>query len=728
MNKKNQDIEYVTLPYDFVPFAGTGKTEDYLYPYREDAAPNTDKAVPKHNDRTDLSGCITYTIRPYSELALEMREKDGGGTFLSGSSIRGKIRSNIELLSASYPKFIDRSEMLYRNIASKIYRGKVLEGDKVKSDIEKSIKAGYLQKRGNAFYVVPAKKIGDKYFASIKEHQLLNMNLKSDDISYLFEPGGVDGDQLLENQKEIKELNGTIKSLRRKLKEQLKKKQKNLDRIFMRKFSFLGEEWESENEDQLNLLEEDLQNRLMKEFQSEESENTDIIRLCKSYARRWRLKAEIEAKYRSGRKVEDFKPYQQAVFLKSTHGGSVVNLVSSATVECTEKACLFNSTNATSKRSHYIVKEPDASEEECLVPQSVIESYNMMYKKMQIFGGKSFYDLFGGYDKLYTKESKTGNLAKWPIVFFKDDGDSGEKKVLQIGRTPYFKVPYGYQLTELLGTKEIKNVDYASALFGYVKEEKDNDKKSSSYKSRLRFSPVDVVGNPKVLTKQFLLPSPFASASAMYLQQNDKKELQSYEKKEEKHKAKTPPKLNGYKYYHVLKETILKRGSITNKEMISERTIIKPEGVSLKGTIYFTNLKQEEVGLLLLGLNSGLLFQSQQYKEELRKHTQHLEQGYELIGGAKPYGYGKVKFESLQLKLDIEGNDFESLIADTEEESELGEYIDAFITKMGGKNYFEHIHLNQYLQSKQEKPTNEHKNWTEDFGGGYKKHWRLKSN
>jgi len=84
--------DYV-LPYDFVPIADKENRE---FPYSKDN-------IPKHNSNGDLSGIISYKIVPHSDLVIELREKLNKGYFISGSQIRGKVRTNLEILSASYP-------------------------------------------------------------------------------------------------------------------------------------------------------------------------------------------------------------------------------------------------------------------------------------------------------------------------------------------------------------------------------------------------------------------------------------------------------------------------------------------------------------------------------------------------------------------------------------------------------------------------------------------------
>ncbi len=164
--------------------------------------------------------------------------------------------------------------------------------------------------------------------------------------------------------------------------------------------------------------------------------------------------------------------------------------------------------------------------------------------------------------------------------------------------TPYFKIPYEHSLREITGEKDEKNIDYADAIFGFISNE---DK--SAYKSRVRFSAIDINESIKKDEREFLLTTPSATACAMYLEQKGKR-LSTYE-------DVNPPKLNGYKYYRILKDaqtdTIPDDPSkvekmISNKEVIKAKDSHYKHGYALEGKIYFNNLNVKRTRLLLLKL------------------------------------------------------------------------------------------------------------------------------
>lgn len=695
--RQNQEpVDYVTLPYNFVPFA-----EKVHFPYNRDN-------VRKHDEKDGLSGWLSYTITPYSDLALEVRTKREGGYFVSGSQIRGRIRANLEMLSASYPEFIARSPMLYRDFTGKL-KNSYSDRMELSEGIERAVRVGFLRKVGQEFYIAPARQIGDKNFLSIKEHRLMKMGISKAGKSFstLFDWGGQDEEikEFDELQSRIECLTREIVSQRENLKDRLTDIQQEVSSIFLKKYNF-NKKLNSDNlknsaydyRPELARIKDDLWRDLQKKLPAGDAELTELYQLT---AERWQLKAEIYVKYRRLKPNRKFIPYQRNVYYKANAGQGIEKIAFEASTETPNKAYLFNSTNASSKRSHYFLLGPVEGQNECPVSQSVIEGYKQNLKKFHATDGdsstrdkkKKFYDIFDNYEALQKESGNTEGL----IVFFRSfkDESAGEEK-LYVGRTPYFKIPYKHQLEDLLETREKGGVDYAGALFGYIPDEQDGDGKSeTAYKSRLRFSPVDIGSNPHIENKIFLLPTPYASASAMYLQQSDD-ELQTYEQEK-------PPRLNGYKYYRILKTPHAFQPPDDMENMLSGKRVIGHSGIDLKGKVYFHNLTSSELGLLLLSIDLKQLLKSQKYKEIAAEYRNRLEQTYDLLGGAKPYGFGKVKMEIQSLELEKNGKDFESLVLEPMELlEEWHEYIDSFITTMRGQQYFTEVHFDQYIQSKLE--------------------------
>ncbi|MCY1106856.1 hypothetical protein [Shouchella clausii] len=707
---KTKESVDITLPYSFIPFA-----KQFHFPY-------TYEGLPKHNKLKGFSGSISYTITPKADLYTETRVNKDGHYFLSGSSARGLVRSNVEILSASYPEFIDRTQMLYRDITSN-KKGRYLKilanKDQQLEEIEREIEVGYLQKQGNEYYVVPTKKFRNgKNFISIKEHILKDWNVLKTN-NYLF------GDNTLREikdlQNEIDKLTPIIKKYRKFLDSNYKKK---IQDLFLKDFRSYKKRQEKKK---IADLEEELVRKLKTILAGVNHDKLDSNKLSDAYAKRWILKFRIENKYKSLKNNNRFEPYRSVVYFKESVHGGIASMSKIKSEEHHLLGCIFNSTNASSKRSHYVAREQDNGKERILVPQTVIASYNKMKEKMRTNKTNKeiiehYYDIFNS-DNRNSKENRDDHL---PVVFYQAaSGDNGQTVINKIGVTPYFKVPYDYQIDELIGEKDKGRIDYATALFGYVNEEindegnanknEENDR-LQSFKSRVRFGPIDIIGSP--IFKEpapLLLPSPSASAEAMYLKQ-DQPKLVTYEKTVTKGYQKKP-ELNGYKYYHVLKNKVNYTPKKDTENMESKRKVLEPQGIQLKGKIHFTNLTKEEIGLLLLGVDVSLFHKSDLFKQVFA--DEDLNECYDLLGGGKPYGYGKVKIKVDSLNLETRGNDFHSLMLSKEEKKEgtqLKEYINSFISEMNGTKYFENVHLAHYLQSKKvfkEVKGVKHYNWSD---------------
>lgn len=693
-------IRYVTLPYDFIPFAANA-----YFPYTQDK-------VNKHDELSGLSGWITYTITPYSDIVMEVREKQGGGYFVSGSQIRGRIRANLEMLSASYPEFVSRKVMVYRDfsgISRRSYQERM--GLEAGAGVERAVCAGFLRKEGQEFYIVPAQTLGDKNFLSIKEHRLLNLGVQANkSISLLFNWTYARKAEMNNIQKAIEDKTRQIILLRQKVKTKLRINQGKISQIFLLKeYNFTTA---FDKNKKLEVLKEELWQKIKALISSSDPE---VERLYQLTVDRWYLKAQMYLRYRQmayHEKNKRFEPYQKSIYYQLTAGGGIDKLAFSSSADIPHKGYLFNSTNAGSKRSHYFVLPPQKDRQRVWVSQSLIDAYEQNLEKFHSSKFKMFYNIFENYDEL----SRGPGSADGIIVFFKTESDS--EKLSCIGRTPYFKIPYHHQLEQLLGQRPPGKIDFASALFGYIPAERSGD---SAYKSRLRFSPVDIEGEFTCEKKKLLLATPYASAQAMYLQQQGT-DLQTYEQK-------TAPKLNGYKYYHVLPQPHNAQAGNRFDAMLSEKRIIHSRNITLSGRIYFHNLTKAELGLLLVSIETEQFLQSKRYQDIVANYKESLQQTYELIGGAKPYGYGKVKIHIQSLNFEKAGNDFDTLILNpTQIVDHWDEYIDAFIEEMDGKNYFSEINFASYVVSKQEFFSPIDIYWDSDKlkNGGYDKSYRLK--
>ena len=172
-NKNNSNKEnygYVGAPYNFVPLS------EKVYEYPEGT-------LAMHNDvREELfSGDISYEITAKTPIFIddgsELHQfyKNSKGQYcIPGSSIRGLIRNNVQILGfSSIFEDIDDYALMYRSVAggqekkryADILGSKQLEIDKKKIGILQNVKAGYIANEDGNYVIYPnkVKSIGKPY-------------------------------------------------------------------------------------------------------------------------------------------------------------------------------------------------------------------------------------------------------------------------------------------------------------------------------------------------------------------------------------------------------------------------------------------------------------------------------------------------------------------------------------------------------------------------------------
>lgn len=634
-------LKTVILPYQFIPFKERKNAPHYYTPYIKQIGGDSNQ-LPRHDQSKSnlISGTIEYEIEQHSPLVLELRQtwRDGklskNELFLSGSQIRGLVRTNAEILSHSFPEHVNKNDFYFRDFANPGAREhykhllglKKSESNEPEKQINKIVRAGFLTKIGKKFYVVPAQPFDrGEYFKKIKEHQL-------------------------------------------------RERFPDLDR------KFLLFHWK------------DKQHRAVDYFELPRNE-------C-------------------------YMPYQ---YFNEKH-----------------QLYLYNSSATDSKNSHYLIKTPNYKEL-LEVPDELVNQYNKMLKNMKFPQLKKNNSMKKIYQEFYNLFEKDGEGDKHErdgrIVFYLTDGD----KIVAIGRTPFLKIPTRYNVRTLLDTGE--NVDYgrldfARALFGFAEEEVEEkiDTNVSAYKSRVRFEPVLVKGLCEKKPKKFLLPSPSATAEGMYLKQ--KTNVCRYKKIRYSNigeannsiEDQDKPNLRGFKYYLVRKKAVTNTINEGNKnQQINTEKYVYEEGLKMSGKIHFNHLTWDELGLLLLSVDIKHVFELD-LKElsDIQKKTQL--RLFELIGGAKAYGYGKVQINIKQLKLDPQETSFEALLGmkkvDDNQETIIKKAIEAFINKMKSdfnQHYLQSETFQHYLLSKMEyDQENKILEWTE-CKNGYEDHWVLEN-
>lgn len=216
-------------------------------------------------------------------------------------------------------------------------------------------------------------------------------------------------------------------------------------------------------------------------------------------------------------------------------------------------------------------------------------------------------------------------------IYFYKVAAKDSSKVIGFGPTPYFRIPYQNSTRRGLPMFYDKKsgIDYVTSMFGYISEVAANSN-DTGYKSRLSFQNAILVGaldeDKDLVDRDFVLMSPKGSAFDMYLQQDgrrldgddDKTGLMTYNNKDFV--------LRGHKIYWKRSKVTGAKGEA--KDAVTSHLQVLKAGDGKKtfaGRVYFDNLHDDEIGLLLMSL---------QYKDS-KTETR-------LLGSAKPYGYGKV--------------------------------------------------------------------------------------
>lgn len=181
---------YSFAPYNFIPF-----TEDVK---QSPAAYDSYESLPPHDCYVEgkLSGEISYRLTALQEMRIGGGEtvngiktifRDGQGRcVIPGSTMRGFVRSHVEMLSFSYPENIDDSYILYRSFADKCkklrdqYR-EAMNGREESTAVAergyvKNVRVGYLYCRKDAsgnkrLYVLPVKEFGESGCTCFKVHE-----------------------------------------------------------------------------------------------------------------------------------------------------------------------------------------------------------------------------------------------------------------------------------------------------------------------------------------------------------------------------------------------------------------------------------------------------------------------------------------------------------------------------------------------------------------------------
>lgn len=539
---------YVGAPYNFVPFS----KDVYHYPKGKQT---------KHNDMSEdlLSGEISYEMTAKTPIFVGDGRKDEKGTELfhknergsyaiPGSTVRGLIRNNVQILGLSeMGDDVDDYALMYRAVAGGMEKrryGETLGTDQINVGVNKTVilnvlrnvKAGYIREEGGKYFIREA-----------KEHAVGNGKYS---MNYYV----LSEKQILENQQDYPFFTNNPK----------KRMMYNLNCEF-RKDVRSGRNGKK----QVKYIPND--------------KNTMVNK--------------------------DYKPYYEEVSYELS--GDRITKVGEKGQFC-EKGYVLSSGFMNEKKAVYIIPEMEKDAARKGVLEDDVRAFRIDLSKrentLKRFGGKAFFDL-----------PDRGECK--PVFFIQLK--KAQKKRLYFGFTPRLRLFYDHTIKDgLVGKHKEGGVDYAKAIFGYVKEE-------GSYRSKVSFTDAVVKDTDNLNSlvcgeKQALLLDPKPTSYMDYVKPDEKGMPVTYNK--------AGFSLRGVKQYW-LKKDIVDTSNIDPK-LSKVTTKFQPldAGVEFAGKVRFQNLTQDELGLLLWSIR-------------LNKNSEM------NVGKGKPYGYGRIKTELKEVKI-----------------------------------------------------------------------------
>jgi hypothetical protein len=292
-----------------------------------------------------------------------------------------------------------------------------------------------------------------------------------------------------------------------------------------------------------------------------------------------------------------------------------------------EKSFLFTTGSMNKKKYGY-----KFSTNTLLEPVPVEESFTKAYKN-DVNRAESIDNFYRRIKNSYPKLGK-------PVFFKEVDG-----QVIHYGHTPNYRLPFKKSIgdhipTELLKSNNIDKADLVQGLFGDTfSDGKNKKKKDTMIASRLSFGDLMSDNAESFDTTQLLkiLASPKPTTFQQYLEQEDSNHLKNWN---------SEANIRGFKMYWHKKTN--SEGSVEvswNESNGTEKTKshterVKPikENATFIGKIWFQNLSEKELGLLLMAL-------------EPKFNVQEGEEIAHKIGLAKPLGFGSIKVSVDDLKV-----------------------------------------------------------------------------
>ncbi|MCF6463749.1 TIGR03986 family type III CRISPR-associated RAMP protein [Clostridium sp. Cult1] len=356
---------------------------------------------------------------------------------------------------------------------------------------------------------------------------------------------------------------------------------------------------------------------------------------------------------------KNYKPYRAQISFNLAEDGEVTKIAEVGKAKY--NGYILSGGFISGKRCHYVVPPMDDELDSAnSLDQDDLNESIRLYKQDMLATQKAYIE--DGVFKVY-KEYEFYALPekneKKPVFYIKDS--TKDSSIIHFGFIPYLRLSYEKSVLDGVCDKykNTKGISYADGIFGFTNKSyqiKNRESINISYKSRLSFEDAVVTKGGRVDKEciiDVILAKPKPTSYNLYLKQDKdagKKELHIYDGDFE---------IRGFKQYwlkNYIDKPHLEPGKVENM-----KTTLYPleKNTEFEGKIYFNNLDEEELGLLIWAL-------------KLEGNC------YQNIGLAKPYGFGRVKVKDIELKIEDLDKKYNTFSFDYYKEGDIDKYINIY--------------------------------------------------
>ena len=612
-----------------------------------------------------LTGEISYNVKSITPIIINGSKDDSNETSffmnengrlaIPGSTMRGLIKSNVQILSLSdFGSDIDDYSLMYRHVAAGALKKKYgdtlgnktvkynVNGKDVSISILANVKAGYIKNTGDKMVIYPAPYPKDMEKAGMPNYYVLSERTIVD--NYII------------SKQENKEFayplfmdnEGPIL-------------QHMIDRPFEKRVTpDLKPNKESfpENDCKIifyktitkNTKRGDKTYYVLSDAKKDDSYKQGYscvrdIKGCKMVIfdekKNWLTTGAI---HYIGEVNKQYVPYMRECSYE-VNGKNVTKVKEPG--KCSHNGWVVSTGKMQEKKSLYIIPAMESSansEMTIKIPEKDIKAYIVDYNNKKNTLCNQF-----RIDKKISKEEAQKKAQEFyglpnvdeirPVFYINETNDDR----IYFGFTPHLRLFYKNSVKKGYRSNDGGGYDLATSLFGMSNS-------SESYKSKTSFIDAEIQGKlGEKIDNKVILASPKPSSYLDYIVQSERSgEVKSYESE--------GFELRGVKQYW-LQDSIINDLNAQNNEGNNVTKInALPENTEFSGVIRFQNLTKKELGLLLWALR--------------------LEENSNMnIGMGKPYGYGRIKISDIKLKV-VDNNKAYSL-----EGLELNPFIDKDISE-----------------------------------------------